>query len=78
MAADVLAGRSGGYSQLRWLKDRLALFVERDAYVLNMLDHVGVADVFEDGQVNDVWQEQIVKFAHDLEEYIQRQIAAAD
>ena len=43
-----------------------------------MLDHVGVADVFEDGQVNDVWQEQIVKFAHDLEEYIQRQIAAAD
>src|SRR3990172_12007704 len=42
-----------------------------------MLDHIGVADVVENGQVNGVRQEQFVEIGEDFVDHVQRQIRAA-
>ena len=41
------------------------LLIKRDTNSLDMLEDVGVGDVAEDGEVNGVGEEQIVKFIHD-------------
>src|SRR5919108_2900539 len=43
------------------LRDRLTSIVEHDAYPLNMLDHITIANVLEDRQVNRVGKQQFIK-----------------
>ena len=54
-----------------------ALLVKRDTHAPDMLNHIGVADVTQNGQIDGIGQQQVVEFVHDLVQDVQRQILVA-